>query len=57
VENTFSWFEYVERKYVDSLVRKVDQIDDSFVTIGLSDMIFDWKGNIRYMVFSHYHPQ
>jgi len=35
VENRFRWFEHVERKPVDSIVRIVNQIKDSHITRGI----------------------
>jgi hypothetical protein len=35
VENRFRWFGQVERKPVDSIVRRVDQIEDSHITRGI----------------------
>jgi hypothetical protein len=35
VENRFRWFGQVERKHVDSIVRRVDQIEDSHITRGI----------------------
>jgi len=35
VENRFMWFEYVEKKCIDSLVRRMDQTEDSYVRIGI----------------------
>lgn len=34
VENRFRWFGRVERRYVDSIVRRVDQMEDSQITRG-----------------------
>ena len=34
VENGFRWFEYVKRRHVDFVVRRVDQMDDSQITRG-----------------------
>ena len=38
VENKFRWFRHVERRHVDFVVRRVDQVEDSQVTRG--------KGNL-----------
>jgi hypothetical protein len=35
VGNKFRCFGYVERKPIDSLVRRVDNIEDSYVTRGI----------------------
>ena len=32
MENRFRWFGHVERKHVDYVVRRVDQIEDSHIT-------------------------
>jgi len=34
MENKFRWFEHVERKHVDYVVRRVYQIEDSHITRG-----------------------
>jgi len=34
VENRFKWFDHVERRLVNSVVRRVDQIEDSHITRG-----------------------
>ena len=35
VENRFKWFEHVEWKPVDSIVRRVNQIENSHITRGI----------------------
>ena len=35
MENRFRWFGHVERKHVDSIVRRVDQIEDSHIIRGI----------------------
>jgi hypothetical protein len=35
VENRFKWFGHVEWKPVDSVVRRVNQIEDSHITRGI----------------------
>ena len=35
VENRFKWFGHVEWKLVDSIVRRVNQIEDSHITRGI----------------------
>jgi len=35
VENRFKWFGHVERKLVECIVRRVDQIEDNFITRGI----------------------
>ena len=34
VKNRLTWFGHVERRLVDSVVRRVDQMDDSQITRG-----------------------
>jgi len=35
VENRFRWFGQVERNPVDSIIRRLDQIEDSHITRGI----------------------
>jgi len=35
MENRFRWFGHVERKPVDSIVRRVDQIENGHITRGI----------------------